>query len=59
MAKQKNKPVVTIKHEDETIIINPFAVEKKIRKPLPPPTKKHKSKIKYNRKSKHPEKFDE
>jgi len=59
MAKQRSKPTIIKKIEDDIIVINPFEIEKKIRKSLPPPAQTHKSKIKYNRKSKHPKKFDD
>lgn len=42
------------KKDDEMVIkINPFEIERKIRKPLPPPSRFHKDKSKYSRKQKH------
>lgn len=57
MAKQKRHDISFKKKGDEVIEINPFDVERKIRKPLPPPSKTHRDKTKYNRKQKHKRAF--
>jgi hypothetical protein len=53
MPKQKSHEVAPQKSDQIVIEINPFDIEGKIRKPLPPPSRFHKNKSKYSRKQKH------
>ncbi|MBD3281260.1 hypothetical protein GF391_00755 [Candidatus Uhrbacteria bacterium] len=60
MSKQKTHDTSAVNKSDNEIIeINPFEIEKRIRKPLPPPSKLHKDKSKYTRKQKHKRNFGE
>jgi len=59
MPKQKTHVMNKQKDNKILITINPFEVEKKVRKPLPPATQIHRDKTQYSRKSKHPKKQEE
>jgi len=50
MAKKQSYSGKVAENDDTIMIeINPFDIEKKLRKPLPPPSKLHKDKSKYER----------
>ncbi|MDF1496739.1 MAG: hypothetical protein P1P90_01625 [Patescibacteria group bacterium] len=57
MPKQKSHEVMPQKSDEIVITINPFDIEKRVRKPLPPPSRFHKDKSKYSRKQKHGQDF--
>ena len=46
------------KRDDMVITIDPAEIEKRVRKPLPPPSRFHKDKSKYERKPKHGQDFN-
>ncbi|MFZ2804505.1 MAG: hypothetical protein WA001_04735 [Patescibacteria group bacterium] len=54
MSKHKSRPVALPKKDDNTIHIDKRAVERKVRKPLPPAIQWHRQKTGYTRKPKHP-----
>lgn len=58
MAKRP-KPVVMAKKDDLVITIKKGEIWRKVRKPMPPPTKIHRSKKWYRRRSKHDQKTEE
>jgi hypothetical protein len=53
MGKQTTHDVQEKKSERIIIEINPFDIEQKVRKPIPPASRFHKDKSKYTRKQKH------
>jgi len=57
MPKQKTHEVTPIKSDEMVITINPFDIEKRVRKPLPPPSRFHKDKSRYSRTQKHGQDF--
>lgn len=54
MSKRKSQPVALPKKDDNIIRIDPREVERKVRKPLPPPIQWHRRKTDEKRKPKHP-----
>ncbi|MDD5438080.1 MAG: hypothetical protein PHC70_02965 [Patescibacteria group bacterium] len=59
MAKKKAQPTSLKRKAPNTVKIDVFALERKIRRPSLPSSKLHKNKKVYSRKSKHPKNSDE
>lgn len=59
MAKRKPRPVVMPKKDDMIIVISSDEVRRKVRKPMPPPCRVHRSKKTYRRRQKHPRRYQE
>ena len=60
MAKKNSHPVRIVTADPNFVgTISVREAERKVRKPLPPPTQRHKVKTDYRRTPKHPNKVDE
>ncbi|MFZ6015688.1 MAG: hypothetical protein ACOYUZ_05035 [Patescibacteria group bacterium] len=59
MGKKGSQTVHLPSDDNEIIIINPFEIDKKLRRPIPPSGQSFKDKTRYTRKQKHKKTYDD